>query len=148
MTTVERIAEDFKNALKTGDKQKLSVLRMVKAAGKNREIEKGSPLAEEDLQEILRTFMKRGKESIEQFSKAGREDLAKKETDELAVLHPYLPQQLSNDEVEALVKGAIHETGAKGAMDMGRVMKAVMEKAKGRADGKIINELVRKMLEG
>ncbi len=147
MTTAEKIAEDFKNALKAGDKQKLSVLRMVKAAAKNREIEKGSPLAEEDIQEILRTFIKRGKESIEQFSKAGREDLAKKEADELTVLQPYLPQQLSNDEVEALIKGVIHETGAKGAKDMGSVMKAVMEKAKGRVDGKTINELVRKMLE-
>lgn len=148
MTTAERIAEDFKNALKTSDKQKLSVLRMVKAAAKNREIEKGFPLAEEDIQEVLRTFIKRCKESIEQFSKAGREDLAKKETDELAVLQPYLPQQLSNDEVEALVKVVIHETGAKGAKEIGRVMKAVMEKAKGRVDGKTINELVRKILEG
>lgn len=146
MTTAERIAEDFKNALKTGDKQKLSVLRMVKAAAKNREIEKGSPLAEEDMQEILRTFIKRGKESIEQFSKAGREDLAKKETDELAVLQPYLPPQLSNNEFEALVRDVIRETGAKEAKEMGRVMKAVMEKAKGRVDGKTINELVRKML--
>lgn len=148
MTSVERIAEDFKNALKASDKQKLSVLRMVKAAAKNREIEKGAPLAEEEMQEILRTFIKRGKESIEQFSKAGREDLVKKETDELAVLKPYLPQQLSNDEVEALVKGVIHETGAKGAKEMGRVMKAVMEKAKGRVDGKTINELIKKMLGG
>ena len=147
MTTAEKIAEDFKNALKTSDKQKLSVLRMVKAAAKNKEIEKGSPLTEEEMQEILRTFIKRGKESIEQFSKAGREDLAKKETDELAVLQPYLPPQLSNDEVEAFVKGVIHETGAKGVKEMGRVMKAVMEKAQGRVDGKIISELVRKMLE-
>jgi len=148
MTTAEKIAEDFKKALKTGDKQKLSVLRMVKAAAKNREIDKGSPLAEEEMQEILRTFVKRGKESIEQFSKAGREDLVKKETDEVAALQPYLPQQLSNDEAEALVKDVINETGAKGAKEMGRVMKAVMEKAKGRVDGKTINELVRKMLEG
>jgi len=148
MTTAERIAEDCKNALKTGDKQKLSVLRMVKAAAKNREIEKGSPLTEDDIQEILRTFIKRGKESIEQFSKAGREDLVKKETEELSVIQPYLPQQLSNDEVEALVKDAIHETGAREPKDMGRVMKAVMEKAKGRVDGKIVNEFVRKILEG
>ncbi|MEW6715371.1 MAG: GatB/YqeY domain-containing protein [Nitrospirota bacterium] len=148
MTTAERIAEDFKNALKTGDKQKLSVLRMVKAAAKNKEIERGAPLAEEELQEILRTFIKRGKESIEQFSKAGREDLVTKETDELAVLQPYLPQQLSNDEVEALVKDVIHETGAKGAREMGKVMKAVMDRAMGRVDGKIVSELVRKTLEG
>jgi uncharacterized protein YqeY len=148
MTTAERIAEDFKNALKSGDKERLSILRMVKSAAKNREIEKGSSLTEEDIQEILRTFIKRGRESIDQFSKAGRDDLAKKEKEEVDALQSYLPQQLSGDEVEELIKDVIHETGAAGVKDMGRVMKAVMDKAKGRVDGKTVNEFVRRMLEG
>jgi len=146
MPLSEKIASDFKNALKSGDKDKVSILRMIKAAIKNREIDKGGPLDDDEISGILRTFVKRANESIEQFSKAGRTDIAEKEKSELAIIQDYLPKQLGEDEIKAIVKDAIAETGAAGAKDMGKVMKAVMAKTKGQADGKLVNNLVKELL--
>lgn len=147
MSVTDIIAGDFKEALKSGDKTKVSVLRMVKASIKNREIEKGASLADEDIQAILRSFVKRARESIEQFSKAGRTDLAQKEKDELEIIQNYLPRQLGEEEVKTIIRDAIAEAGATGPKDMGKVMKAVMAKCKGQADGKLVNVMVKEMLE-
>ncbi|RJQ23156.1 MAG: GatB/YqeY domain-containing protein [Nitrospiraceae bacterium] len=143
----EQLSDDFKTALKSGDKNKLSILRMVKAAVKNREIEKSSPLDDEEIYGILRSFVKRAHESIEQFSKAGRQELADKEKEELAIIQNYLPRQLGETEIGKIVEDVIGEIGATGPKDIGRVMKAVMSKTKGLADGKIVNELVKQTLE-
>lgn len=147
MLISDKIAHDFKEALKSGDRNKVSILRMVKAAVKNREIEKGSSLNDEEILGILRSFVKRAHESIEQFSKAGRTDLAEKEKQELAVIQSYLPRQLDGEEIKRLVREAVTETGATEAKDMGRVMKAVMAKTKGQADGKLVSGLVKEILE-
>ncbi|MBI4848134.1 MAG: GatB/YqeY domain-containing protein [Nitrospirae bacterium] len=146
MPLSEKIASDYKDALKSGDKDKVSILRMIKAAIKNREIDKGGPLDDDEISGILRTFVKRANESIEQFSKAGRTDIADKERSELVIIQDYLPKQLGEDEIKTIVKDAIAETGAAGAKDMGKVMKAVMAKTKGQADGKLVNNLVKELL--
>ena len=122
----ENIDADVKNALKSGAKEKLSTLRMLNAALKNKQIDKRRPLTEEEVVETVRSLIKQRKDSIEQFTKGGRQDLADKESAEVAVLETYLPQQLSREEVEALVREAIAQTGAQGAKDMGKVMKALI----------------------
>lgn len=145
----EKLSDDYKDALRSGDKNRVSILRMIKAAVKNREIEKGSPLSDDEIYAVFRTFVKRANESIEQFSKAGRMDLAEKEKEELLIMQGYLPQpQLHNEEeIKKLVKEIISETGATGPKDMGKVMKAVMAKTKGQVDGKLVNNLVKEILE-
>lgn len=147
MSIEQTISEDIKDALKSGHKIKVSMLRMIKSAIKNREIEKGGPLTDDDVQAILRSYVKRAKESIEQYSNAGRTDLVDKETEELSIIQGYLPEQLSEDEARELIRGVIEETGASGARDMGKVMKAVMAKTKGQVDGRTANKLVKEMLE-
>lgn len=147
MQLAEKLSNDLKTALKSGDKIRLGILRMVKAEIKNKEIEKGASPGEEEILAMLRSFVKRAKDSIEQFSNAGRTDLAEKEKAELAVIQEYLPRQISEDDIRQIVKDAVAETGASGPKDMGRVMKAVMGKTKGQADGKLVNSLVKEILE-
>jgi len=147
MSLSERLADDFKEAMKKGDRRKVSILRVIKAAIKNKEIEKGASLTEEEIVAVLRSFVKRARESIEQFSKAGREDLVEKEKEELKIIQSYLPKELTEDEVKKLVRDTIDEVGAKGPKDIGRVMSTIMNRVKGRVDGKFVNELVRKALE-
>jgi uncharacterized protein YqeY len=148
MTISEKLASDIKSALKANDKTKLSILRMVKAAVKYKEIDKGDPLNDDEMMAVFNSFMKKGRESFEQFSKAGRDELASKEKEEMEIIQMYLPEQLSEDEIAGLVKDAISETGAEGSKDFGKVMKAVMAKTKGKADGKVVSGLVKKGLEG
>ena len=147
MQLSEKLSNDYKDALRSGDKSKVSILRMIKAAAKNKEIEKGASLTDDEIYTIFRSFVKRANESIEQFSKAGRTDLAEKEKEELSIIQNYLPKQLGEDEVKGLIKEAISEVGAAGPKDMGKVMKLVMSKTKGQADGKLVNNLVKEMLE-
>ncbi|MEN8263970.1 MAG: GatB/YqeY domain-containing protein [Nitrospirota bacterium] len=147
MSVFEKIEYDLKKSLKSGDKNRVSILRMVKSDVKNREIEKGDPLTDEDIQAILRSFSKKARESIDQFTKAGRDELAEKEKAELAVIQEYLPKQLSEEDVRKTVRDVIDETGAAGVKDMGRVMKSVMAKLKGQADGRLVNNLVKEALE-
>lgn len=147
MTIADKIAADFKEALKSVDKIKISVLRMIKSAMKNREIEKGGPLNDDDIHAILRSYEKRSKESIEQFSKGGRTDLVEKEHGELLVVQRYLPQQLGEEELRRTIQDVLYEVGAAGPRDMGKAMKAVMAKVKGRADGKLVHTIVKEMLE-
>ena len=145
----ERIRADMKSALKTGDAKRLSVLRMVISEIKQLEIDKNlkAPPAETDIMQILSRKIKQHKESIEQFKKGNRPDLADKEASELSILESYMPAQMSEDEVVAIVKTAISETGAIAKSETGKVMKAVMEKARGRVDGKTVNQIVMKLLK-
>lgn len=147
MLLAERLSHDYNKALKTGNTLKVSVLRMARAAIKNKEIEKGSSLTDDEIQTVLGGIVKRGRESIDQFSRASRQDLVQKEEEEIGVLQPYLPLQLSSGEISELVKNAIVETGASGLEDFGKLMKAVMIKVRGRADGNVVKTIVRNALE-
>lgn len=142
----DKIDSDTKEALKSGAKDKLSTLRMLNAALKNKQIDKRRPLTEEEVFETVRSLIKQRKDSIEQFAKGGRQDLVDKETAEVVVLEVYLPQQMSREELEVMVRDAVAQTGAQGARDMGKVMKALVPMVGGRADGKLISELVKNAL--
>ena len=142
----EKIESDVKTALKAGAKDKVSALRMLIAALKNKQIDRRRQLSEEEVIETIRSLIKQRKDSIEQFAKGHRQDLVDKETAEVAVLEAYLPAQLSREELEAMVRNAVDQTGALGAPDMGKVMKAVLSMVGGRADGKLVSELVKQAL--
>jgi uncharacterized protein YqeY len=147
MTLIERISSDITEAMKARDAVRLSALRMAKAALMNGEVAKGRALDEAESQQILASVLKQRRDSIEQFRSGGRADLVEKETAELAMLEPYAPPAASASEIEQAVDTAIRETGAAGPKDMGRVMKAVMSALAGKsADGKTVNEIVRKKL--
>lgn len=142
------IETDVKTAMKEGDALKLSVLRMLLSAVKMFAIEKNvKEVADGDVLQILQRQIKQHRESIEQFEKGKRQDLADKERKELKILEIYMPEQMSEGELLEIVKSAIKDTGAATKADTGKVMKAVMEKAKGRADGKVINQLVAGLLK-
>lgn len=134
-------------AMKARDHVRLSTLRMLKAALLNKDVEKGGPLDDKESLQVVASLVKQRKDSIEQFGKAGRQDLVDKETAELAVLEGLLPPAVDSSEVERLVAETVTETGATSAKDMGKVMKAVMAKLAGQTvDGKLVNELVRRKL--
>ncbi len=142
----ERLSEDLKKTLKAGEKDALSVIRMIKAAIKNKEIEKGTPLGDEEINGVLLSLARQRKESIEQFSKANRQDLVEKETRELSIIKSYMPRQLTEEELKVIIEDAIKETGAGSQKDTGKVMKFVMAKVKGQVDGKLVSELVKNLL--
>jgi uncharacterized protein YqeY len=149
MTLVEQISRDITEAMKARDSGRLSALRMLKAALMNSEVAKGRALEEGESQQVLTSLIKQRRDSIEQFKSGGRQDLVDKESAELVILERYAPPAASVDEIEAAVQAAITETSASGPKDMGRVMKAVMSALAGKsADGKVVNELVRKKLSG
>lgn len=148
MSLYDRLESDVKAALKQGDSLRVSVLRMLIAAIKMAEIQGNvKRLDENGVISTVQKHIKQHKESIEQFEKGNRNDLAEKERNELKILEGYMPEQLGEEELLAIVKAAISETGAATKADMGKVMRAVMEKAKGRADGKAINQIVAKLLK-
>jgi len=147
MTLGEQIVSDLTAAMKAQDAQRTSTLRMVKAAMMNRKIEKGAELDDDDVQKLLRSLVKQRRDSIEQYEKAGRQELVDKEAAEIAVIETYLPQAASVDEIEQAVVAAIAETGATSMKDMGKVMKAAQEALSGKnADGKTISEIVKAKL--
>ncbi len=146
MSLKEKIESDLKEAMKAKETVKVSCLRLVKASIKNKEIDVRGILDDNQVIVILSTFAKQRKESIEQFKKGGRDDLVRQEESELAVIEGYLPKQLSEKELEEFVVRAIAATGAKDPKEVGKVMKAVMPKIAGRADGKRINAIVLKKL--
>jgi uncharacterized protein YqeY len=146
MSLLKRLDEDLKAAMKRSDAVSLSALRMAKAAIKNQQIEKGHELSDDEIVDVLSSMAKQRRESIEQFSRGGREDLAERERQELSVLQSYMPAQLSNEEVERLIIQAIQESSARSEADMGRVMKLLMPKIKGVADGKWVNTRVKELL--
>jgi uncharacterized protein YqeY len=146
---MQRISEDLTAAMKARDQARLAPLRMAKAALVNKEVEKGRALDDAEAQQVVSSLIKQRRDSIEQFTKGGRIDLADKETAEIAVLEAYLPPPVDAREIEAAIDAAIAETSATSPKDLGRVMKAVMPALAGRAvDGKVVNELVRKRLGG
>jgi uncharacterized protein len=147
MSFLQKLDDDLKIALKASDSLKVSVLRMTKAALKNRQIEKRGDLSEEEILAVLSTLAKQRRESIEQFSQGGREDLAEKERLELIILQSYLPEQISPEELDVIINEAIKETSAKGAKDMGKVIRLVMSRTKSAADGKMVSQRVKDLLE-
>ncbi len=147
MLLSEKLSEDLKTALKAGDKDTVSVIRMVRALIKNREIDKKAPLGDEEIYTVFSSMIRQRKESIEQFSKGGREDLVRQETRELAIVQSYMPPQISEDELKVMVSDAVAEAGAAGIKDMGRVMKLITPKVKGQVDGRLLSELVKQALE-
>lgn len=132
----------MKLAMKSKNKLELAVIRMVKASIQNEQIKLGHELSEEDSLTVLNRELKQRKDSLHEFEQAGREDLATRQREEIAVLHKYLPEQLTEDEVRQIVAETIAETGAENKSDMGKVMGAIMPKVKGKADGSVINRLV------
>jgi hypothetical protein len=146
MSRKERLAGEMKDALRSGQKLRLSTLRLLSAAVKNREVEVLHPLDDDEFVEVAGHEAKRRRDAIEAYEKAGREDRAATEREELEILQAYLPAALTDQEIDALVDEAIAETGAAGPGDMGKVMGAVMTKAKGRADGRAVQARVRERL--
>ena len=146
-TLSDQVNTGIAEAMKAKDTVRLSALRMLKAAIMNKGVEKGRDLEDAEIQQVVSSLVKQRRDSIEQFSKAGRTDLVDKETGEVAVLEAYLPPAASAAEIDEAVAAAIAETGASSPKDMGKVMKAVMPKLAGKnADGKVVNEAVRRKL--
>lgn len=148
MGLAERLAEDLQRAVKNRDEVRVSTLRLARAAVHNEEIARGRALSDEEVQEVLRREVKRRREAIEAYRRGGREEAARREELEMAVLMEYLPQPLSDQELQALVQQGVRETAATGPRDAGRVVGWVMAKARGRADGRRVAELVRELLGG
>jgi len=147
MTTLERIDIDFKEAMKAKNEVALSTIRMARAAIKNKQIDMTDKLlSEEDVQGILRTMIKQYKDALQDFERANRTDLADKQRVEIELLERYLPPAMTTEQVEALVREAIVETGAASAQDMGKVMGVAMKKVGGGADGTVVREIVQKLL--
>ena len=154
MSIKQRIVEDLKAAMKAGNKERLSALRMVKSRMQEAEVslrsEKGVEyeLDDAEVTQVLSAYAKQRRDSIESYRRAGREDLAVREEAELGVVQEYLPRQLLPEEIRQMVQGAIAEAGATSPREMGAVMNIVMPKVRGLADGKLVNQMVREMLTG
>jgi len=146
MSFDEKLLRDLKEAMKAKDATRLSCLRMLKAALKNREVEKMGPLDENEFQAVVSSLVRKCRESVEEFTKAGRPDLAEKESVEVEILHQYLPEQLTPDQIEEKTGEIITELGATGIKDLGKVMKAAMARMAGRAQGSDVNAAAKKLL--
>jgi len=148
MTILDRLERDMKEAAKARDGVRLGAIRFARSELKNRQIELGRELEDDDVIEVLARIAKRHRESIEQFSGAGRNDLVKGESAQLEVVEGYLPARLSEGEILEIVDATISETGASSMKEMGVVMKSVMPKVKGRADGSAVKKAVQSRLGG
>ncbi|RAV21764.1 GatB/YqeY domain-containing protein [Paenibacillus contaminans] len=146
MSLNERLNEDMKQAMKSQDKFRLSVIRMIRSAIKNVEIDQRKTLDDSEVLDILSREIKQRRDSLLEFEKAGRDDLAVTVKQEIDVIAVYLPQQLTEEEVKEIVQQTISEVGASSKADMGKVMSALMPKVKGRADGKLVNQVVQQSL--
>ncbi len=148
MSLKDKLTEDMKQAMKDKEagKQRLSVIRMVRASIKNTEIDRKKELSDEEVLDVLAKEVKMRRDSLEEFKRGNRPDLVAGLEQEIAILMEYLPPQLSEEEVRALVAEAVAQTGAAGPKDMGKVMAALMPKVKGRADGKTVNAMVKDAL--
>jgi uncharacterized protein YqeY len=147
MSLKERIVKDMTAAMKERDAARTSTLRMVKAALMNREIEKGGALTDEELTKALQSLVKQRRDSVEQYEKAGREELAAKERAEIVVIEEYLPRAATREEIEEAVAAAVAETGASSMKEMGAVMKAAQARLAGKsADGRTVSEIVKSKL--
>ena len=149
MSISEQIQKDMVEAMKAREERRLSTLRMVKSALKNKEIDKRAPLDDREALQVLSTLIKQRKDSVEQFTKGGRQDLADKEAAEIALIETYMPKAVGEEEIAATVRATIGEMGAPTMKDMGAVMKNVMAKFAGaRVDGKVVSDMVKKELTG
>jgi uncharacterized protein YqeY len=147
MSTVEQIQKDMVEAMRSRSEPRLSTLRMVKSALKNKEVEKRAPLTEQEALQVLTTLIKQRRDSIEQFTKGGRKDLADRETAEIAIIEGYMPKPVSEEDIRATVRSTIAEMGSPTMKDMGAVMKNVMSKFQGaRVDGKLVSDTVKSEL--
>ncbi|MFC5651748.1 GatB/YqeY domain-containing protein [Paenibacillus solisilvae] len=147
MNLSERLNDDMKQAMKSQEKFKLTTIRMVRAAIKNLEIDLKRPLEDSEVLDILSREIKQRKDSLQEFDKAGRDDLAKDVAAEIEIISVYLPQQLTEEEIRVIVQQTIQETGASSKAEMGKVMSALLPKVKGRADGKLVNTFVQQFLQ-
>jgi len=148
MSLKDKLTEDLKQAMRQGDEQRRSTLRLVMAAIKNAEIEKRRELEEGELLAIIAKEAKQRHESIAQFERGGRQDLADREEAELQILVAYLPEQLSQEEIEAQARQIIEEVGATSPAQMGQVMRRLMPLMQGKADGKLVSQVVKELLAG
>lgn len=142
----ERLVDEMKQAMRSSDKVRLSTIRMIRTAVKNKEIELRKKLDDEEIQRVIQGMLRRNEESIEQFRLGGRMDLVDKESQEGDILKSFLPQTLSTEEILKVIDESIQETQASSLKDLGKVMKSVMPKLTGKADGKVINQLVKERL--
>jgi hypothetical protein len=148
MSLKEQLKQDTIDASKSGDNRKRDILRMVQAAIKQVEIDDRVTLDDAGVEQVLTKQAKQRRESIAEYTKAGRDDLVEQEQYELEIIEAYLPQMMSREEIEVLVKQAIADTGATSSKDMGKVMGKLMPQVKGKADGRLVNEVVRDLLPG
>lgn len=147
MSITERLNNDLKEALRSGDDNRKSVIRLLLAALKNQQIENRAPLDYQQELSVLQREAKRRKESIEEYERLGRPDVAEKERRELEIIQSYLPAEMSEEEIRQIVAQAILTTGAQSPKDLGKVMSVVMPQVRGRADGKVVSNLAKEMLE-
>lgn len=146
MSLSERLNDDMKTLMKSGDKFALSVLRMIRSAVKNAEIDSKRTLSDDEVMDILAREIKQRRDALQDFEKAGREDLAEQAKAEVEVIQRYMPQPLTEEQLIAIVQETVNEVGASSKSDMGKVMSALMPKVKGRADGKQVNAAVQRLL--
>jgi len=146
MSLDERLVEEMKQAMKSGDKLRLSAIRMIRSTLKNKEIELRKKLEDEEIVKVIQVMVRKGEESVEQFQTGGRMDLVEKEKKEIDILRSFLPQPLGREEILRIIDQSVEETQASSPKDIGKVMKSVMPKIGGKADGKLINQLVKERL--
>jgi len=146
MALMEKIQEDLKAAMKAGDRTRMDVLRMLKAQLRNAEIEKGGALSPDEELQVLNSAVKKRRESMELYKKGGRQDLYEKEAREVEIIQAYLPRPLTEEELQEAVSSVIREVGASSPKDMGKVMKEIMSRYRGRVDGRKVQDLVKSKL--
>jgi uncharacterized protein YqeY len=146
MSLEERLVEEMKQAMKSSEKLKLSAIRMIRSALKNKEIELRKKLEDEEIVKVIQAMVRKSEESVEQFQTGGRMDLVEKEKSEIEIMKSFLPQPMSQEEILKIIDQSIQETQASSLKDLGKVMKFVMPKIGGKADGKLINQLVKERL--
>ncbi|RKY00592.1 GatB/YqeY domain-containing protein [Candidatus Poribacteria bacterium] len=144
----ERLFEDMKRAMKEGNRSAVNAIRMTINAIKNREIELGRELSDDEIAQVIASQIKKREEAIEQFKQGNRWDLVTEETKQVELLKAYLPEQLSEEELERMIDEAIKEVGATSPKDLGKVMRVIMPRVRGRADGSLVNQMVRRKLGG
>ncbi len=146
MPIEKKITNDLKAAMKAKDEMRLSCLRLLKTSIKHKQVEKGEELKDEDIEAIISSAIRKGKEAAQEFNKGNREDLAAKEEAEIKILYDYLPKQLDSVEIEKIIKEIITELSIDSPKDLGKVMKAAMVRMAGKAQGKEVNEIARRLL--
>lgn len=146
MTLEEQINEDLKTSMKSKNESRLSCLRFLKAALKNKQVEKMGKLEDDEIRSVIFSLIRRATDSVSEFRQGGREELAAKEEKEIEILSGYLPKQLSLEEIEGIIRETISELSAQGPKDIGKVMKAAMNRMTGRAQGKEVNDIAKRLL--